>query len=88
MDALLTNDLKNFNDILFQTVRTAEQHLSRIETLAPGRYIDGIEKMTLPNKGIGAMNTLKYFEEQCRPKVFWIRYRRVNSCSSRGRLAR
>ncbi len=63
MDALLRNDLKDFNNILFQTVRTAEQHLSRIETLPPGRYIDGIEKMTLPKKGIGAINTLKYFEE-------------------------
>lgn len=63
MHKQLQQDLLDFKKILQQTAVNADRHLSRRETLPPGRNIDNISMEPLPSQGIGALATLDYFEK-------------------------
>lgn len=62
MNIQLQKDLQDFKEILQYTVAVAQKHFDRRDTLRPGRFIPDIALMDLPENGIGARNTLDYFE--------------------------
>ena len=69
MNPQLKKDLEGFGEILNHAVKVAQQHFSRQETLQPGRFIPDLPMVNLPAKGIGALATLDYFENNFADKL-------------------
>ncbi|HZB13336.1 MAG TPA: hypothetical protein VE467_09925, partial [Chryseolinea sp.] len=62
MDGLLKKDLENLSGILNYAVEIAQHHFNRQQNLPPGRFIPDLPMANLPSRGIGAIATLDYFE--------------------------
>jgi glutamate/tyrosine decarboxylase-like PLP-dependent enzyme len=69
MNSVLKNDSKNLFEILTQTVEVAQLHFDRQKTLPPGRFIEDIAMVDLPQKGIGAEAVLNHFEKNFADKL-------------------
>ncbi|HET6541803.1 MAG TPA: pyridoxal-dependent decarboxylase [Chryseolinea sp.] len=69
MNPQLKKDLESFGEILNHAVEIAQHHFDRQETLPPGRFIPDLSMVGLPAKGIGALATLDYFENNFADKL-------------------
>ncbi len=56
-------------EILRHTVNFAERYFAQQETLPPGRYIPDILMENLPAKGMGALDTLAFFQKNYADKI-------------------
>ncbi len=63
MDSWLKKDREDMTEILRHTVKIAERYFAQQETLPPGRYIPDILMENLPAKGMGALDTLAFFQK-------------------------
>lgn len=62
MNAQLKQDLANRHEILKHTLSVAEKYFQRQDTLPPGVLVPHMEPRDLPENGIGALQTIEYFE--------------------------
>jgi glutamate/tyrosine decarboxylase-like PLP-dependent enzyme len=69
MHSLLINDKNNIGSLLTDAKRLAENYFKQQQDLAPGKYIQDIELMDVPEKGLGAMSTLSLFEKEFAPHI-------------------
>jgi glutamate/tyrosine decarboxylase-like PLP-dependent enzyme len=69
MNKLLQHDREGIADILRQTLDLAEKHFDNQDAIAPGRLIANIAMQDLPEKGIGASETLKLFANTYADKI-------------------
>lgn len=69
MNPLLATDDKDISAILQETLAVATRHFDHQHKIAPGRLIPDIDLKDLPEKGIGAMATLRHFEKHFADKV-------------------
>lgn len=69
MHPQLKKDKENIKDILRHTVMVAEKYFAQQNTLAPGKFISDITNHNLPENGIGAHETLDFFETQYGDKI-------------------
>lgn len=63
MDSWLKKDREDITEILRHTVNVAERYFAEQETLSPGRYIPDIPMDNIPEKGVGALVALAFFEK-------------------------
>jgi glutamate/tyrosine decarboxylase-like PLP-dependent enzyme len=63
MNSLLQNDHHNLSKVLRQTQQLAETYFLKQSEHAPGRFVENIEMPSIPEKGMGVENVLKFFEE-------------------------
>lgn len=63
MDSQLSHDQVNTAAILKHTLSIAEKYFNNNAALPPGRFVKDIELTDLPESGIGAINTLNFFEK-------------------------
>lgn len=61
MNSLLHHDQQSFETILAQVAAVSKNHLDHQANLPPSRFIKDISFDTLPEKGIGAKETIDYF---------------------------
>lgn len=64
MHTLLHQDKINITSILSEVHRLADTHFQRQDSIPPGRYIENINLVNVPEKGIGAASTLSLFEKE------------------------
>ncbi len=64
MNKQLVTDYNNLNEILDETRKVASNHLTKLHELPPGRFIEDIKFKNLPDKGIGALQVLRYFKKE------------------------
>ncbi len=64
MDTNLKRDLETRKEILGSALRMAEGYYDRELSMAPGIRVEDIQQDALPEQGIGAFATLKFFEHQ------------------------
>ncbi|HPH45534.1 MAG TPA: aminotransferase class I/II-fold pyridoxal phosphate-dependent enzyme, partial [Chryseolinea sp.] len=69
MNTVLKNDLENIHSILDQTSELTKQYFKVQNDLPPGRFIPNIEMMDMPEKGIGANASLKFFAQNFADKI-------------------
>lgn len=69
MHQQLFKDKENIGEILRHTMSVAENYFAKQETLAPGKYIEDIPHYNLPENGIGALETLDFFEKHYADKI-------------------
>jgi glutamate/tyrosine decarboxylase-like PLP-dependent enzyme len=69
MNSQLLHDKENIDAILEETRQLASVHLSKLDELSPGRFIPDIKLNNLPEKGIGAINALHYFNKEYAPQL-------------------
>src|SRR5688500_12386003 len=63
MNTTLKQDRENINEILRHTLSLTEKFLSTVNPAPPGVYLDDIPMDALPEDGIGAIETLDFFEK-------------------------
>jgi glutamate/tyrosine decarboxylase-like PLP-dependent enzyme len=63
MNKVLQRDKNQFNEILAHTLELAEVHFAHENKIPPGRFIQNLDRKTIPQKGIGAVATLDYFQQ-------------------------
>lgn len=63
MNAQLSSDKAEIESILSHALQFAAEYFSTTDDLPPGRFIENISIQNLPQNGIGAHNTLKYFKQ-------------------------
>jgi glutamate/tyrosine decarboxylase-like PLP-dependent enzyme len=64
MYTLLHQDKNNITSLMSDVKRLADSYFENQQDLAPGRYVEDIKLMNLPEKGIGATSTLSMFEKE------------------------
>jgi glutamate/tyrosine decarboxylase-like PLP-dependent enzyme len=69
MNRQLEEDGKNIRDILNHTVAVAEKYFVQQDSLSPGRHIADIPMDTLPEQGMGAHQTLEFFQKTYSDKI-------------------
>jgi glutamate/tyrosine decarboxylase-like PLP-dependent enzyme len=62
MNDVLVHDKDHFKEILERALEMAETHLDNEHKIPPGRFIENIESKVVPQKGLGAITTLEYFQ--------------------------
>jgi glutamate/tyrosine decarboxylase-like PLP-dependent enzyme len=62
MNNVLIHDRDHFKEILERAVQMAETHLDNGHKIPPGRFIQNIGSKAVPQKGLGAIATLEYFQ--------------------------
>ena len=63
MNKLLNNDLSTRPQILDETRKMALAFLQKQDELPPGRTVDSLGQVSLPESGLGALEALRYFQE-------------------------
>ena len=63
MNLQLRKDRDNRMEILQRTMRVAEGRFALENSLPPGRRVDSIRPSSLPEQGMGALQTLDFFEK-------------------------
>jgi glutamate/tyrosine decarboxylase-like PLP-dependent enzyme len=69
MTTVLKKDRENISNILQQTLSVAEKYFEAQDEIAPGKLIPDIVLEDLPEKGIGAQQTLDLFEAEYAGKI-------------------
>jgi glutamate/tyrosine decarboxylase-like PLP-dependent enzyme len=69
MHKLLEQDKTNITSVLSEIHRMAENYFKQQNDLAPGKYVENIKLMDMPEKGIGAISTLSLFEREFAPLI-------------------
>src|SRR6478736_3728326 len=69
MTQTLHSDRESIKDILSNTLALANTYFDKQDDLPPGRYIPNIEMIDMPEKGIGANASLKFFEQNFADKI-------------------
>jgi glutamate/tyrosine decarboxylase-like PLP-dependent enzyme len=63
MHPQLSQDKKDVNSILTDALRIANNYFERQADLPPGRYVKNLDLPDVPQHGLGAKETLKFFEK-------------------------
>jgi len=63
MDLQLQHDRQNRIEILKRTLGVAEKYFYRQDTLPPGVFVPDLQMKDLPEKGIGALQAIDFFEK-------------------------
>src|SRR6186713_470180 len=69
MTKTLHSDRESIKDILSNTLTLANTYFDKQDDLPPGRFIPNIEMIDMPEKGIGAKASLKFFEQNFADKI-------------------
>jgi glutamate/tyrosine decarboxylase-like PLP-dependent enzyme len=69
MHTLLQNDKNNIGTVLADAKRLAEKYFEQQQDLAPGKFVQDIKLMNMPEKGIGALSALSLFEKEFAPHI-------------------
>ena len=69
MHKLLAHDKTNISSVLSDAHRLADSYFKQQQDLAPGRYVQDIKLMDMPEKGIGAISALSFFEKEFAPLI-------------------
>jgi len=69
MDQLLQRDREDIKTILKKTLDLAGKHFESIDNIAPGKFIPDISLDALPERGLGATETLSLFASQYASKI-------------------
>ncbi len=69
MNKTLHSDRESIKDILSNTLALANAYFDNQDDLPPGRFIPNIEMIDIPEKGIGANASLKFFEQNFADKI-------------------
>jgi glutamate/tyrosine decarboxylase-like PLP-dependent enzyme len=69
MNALLHNDHKNISSLLDLTSSAAKEYFRNQNDLPPGRSVKDILLTDVPQKGIGALKTLEFFQKEYAPQI-------------------
>src|SRR6478736_9451523 len=69
MTQTLHSDRESIKDILSNTLALANTYFDKQDDLPPGRFIPNIEMIDMPEKGIGANASLKFFKQNFADKI-------------------
>ena len=69
MNSVLAEDKESIQHILSRTKQLAENYFDKQDEMSPGKFIPDIQLENLPEKGIGALAVLDYFEKNFADKI-------------------